>query len=148
VYLGLSVVAGDPFGVTECPKTTQDVGRRFRAVPSARGLVRVLNMLSTHAVLYLRPGPLRVLAATLEYVVDVCGQPDPALRRKLMNDVALAKLLPLFVAYAASPPPFWQSADADAGEHGTDMQRAFERLTRVQLGDGARGFFTYKADAR
>lgn len=90
-YLGLSECAAHPVhpyneGISQ-----------FRPVNT--NTVRVLNMLSGHAILY----------KTRRYKLAVIEAMNVALQRGIVNDIQLARLQPSFNIYAGVKPMFYQS---------------------------------------
>lgn len=90
-YLGLSECAAHPvfphtFGVSQFQYVTSNT-------------VRVMNMLSAHAVLY----------KTRRYKEAVIEAMNSALSTGIVNDIQLARLQPAFNIYAGVKPMFYQS---------------------------------------
>jgi hypothetical protein len=93
VYLGLSELAGHP------TMETYDGVSRFEHVEGLSHTVRVLNMLATHAIFY----------KTRRYKEAVIHALEAAQMRNGTNDLAIARLQPLFRVYASRIPVFYQS---------------------------------------
>jgi hypothetical protein len=91
IYLGLSECAAHPI-------------HNYNSGPSqfeyySDHTVKVLNMLSAHAVFY----------KTRRYKEAVIESMNRALERRLLNDIELTRLQPMFNVYAGVSPMFYQS---------------------------------------
>lgn len=91
VYLGLSKCAGS--------KTINQWQGESQFAPYSDSQVRVLNMLSGHAIYYHSAGYKRVVA---EYLRSYTGT-------KYYNDVPISRLQPCFRVYANKKPLFYQA---------------------------------------
>ena len=120
MYLGMSALGVDRYANTH--DTAWFDGLQQRIVPLCTGVVRILNSLTTHAILYFNTDILRILIPLFAYTVN---NPEPL----IVLDVALARLQPLFKTYGCNPPIFWQSSEADDSPN----QKQVEALTRIQL---------------
>lgn len=114
LYLGLSRCGSSPHS------PTNDTDALF--IPHSDTAVRVVNMLSIHAVLYLNAEYMLAAAAAIERIAHT----------RMVCDVPIAHLQGAFNVYACRRPPFYQSAAVD-GEYATDTQRMVEFLTRFTI---------------
>lgn len=117
MYLGMSALGVDRYA--NMHDTCVFDGLEKRIVPTHTGVVRILNSLTTHAVMYINPDILRILIPLFAYTIN---NPEP----QIVLDVALARLQPLFKTYGCNPPVFWQSSEVDDSPH----QKQAETLTR------------------
>jgi hypothetical protein len=102
IYLGLSQCASHPTG-------NYNEGQ-YRVAPYSDTQVRVLNMLGTHAILYI----------TAEYKQAVIDK----LRRSTGHmDIAITRIQPKHRVLANKQPSFFQSANFNAPGHDDDITR-------------------------
>ena len=99
IYFGLSRSGGHP---TE----NRDEGSSI-VLPYSDSQVRVMNMLTTHAILYISSSYKRA-------VIDVFNQYKD---KKYYNDVLLSRLQQNFLVLANKKPSFYQAAKFNKGMH-------------------------------
>ena len=99
IYFGISRSAGHP---TE----NKDEGESV-VLPYSDSQVRVINMLTTHAILYISPAYKRAVIQLFNQYKGV----------KYYNDVLLSRLQPHFLVLANKKPSFYQAAKFNKGMH-------------------------------
>jgi hypothetical protein len=105
VYLGVSAYGGS--------KTINRWEGKSQYSAHSDSQVRILNMLSTHAILYISP-------AYKQAVIDTLTKNMGA---KYYNDVLMSRLQPNYMILANKKPPFYQSAKFNTTKHEENATR-------------------------
>jgi len=92
IYLGLSRCGGHPYKNVDHGSSTY--------VPWSTSLVRITNMLSTHAILYISRAYKEAVISILQSNLGV----------KYYNDVLLSRIQPKYLVLGTKKPVFYQSA--------------------------------------
>jgi hypothetical protein len=99
IYFGISRSAGHPY-------ENKDLGYAVFE-PYSNTQVRVMNMLTTHAILYISE----------KYKLAVIDKLQESIVNNYYNDVLISRLQPQFLVLANKKPSFYQSSKFNQGMH-------------------------------
>jgi hypothetical protein len=115
IYFGLSATAGHPI------KSTCNGNAEFEHY--SKNQTRILNMLSTHAILYI----------SRRYKEAVIKAMEECIKIELPSDIAMSRIQKDYLILANKIPTFYQSLEFN--EEQRDIQINIEYITKIHITD-------------